>query len=154
VILVHLKRTWPLVQDGRLTEDDATLKAWAGVSDDALGSYGDVVAGIYDNTVVTVYDVASWSRQPDGRVIFAGKPSSQWAYLKGHPNPGRPWGRQGDTRPVQYLDSEAVASGSVPVHRSAHGKRAVIDDFALSVGDDGNAVLVIPPGRQVMIRTG
>lgn len=156
MILVNLKQTWPHVLAGRMTEDKATLEAWSGISDESLERYGDVVAGIYHNTVVTVYDIdaAETRREPDTRrVVFAGSPSAKWARMVGQPNPGRQWGRPGDTRPVQYIDSAVVAEGAVPVERGPGGRRAVVGDFVLTVGDDGAAVLVMPAGRSLTVLT-
>lgn len=152
LILVHIKQTWPHVQAGRMTEDKATLEAWSGISDESLARYGDVVAGIFDNTVVSVYDITAAQRDPDNqRVIFTGTPSKAWANLLGQPNPGRPWGRPGDTRPIQYIDTAVVAGGTVPVELVTGRQRAVVGQFVLTVDDDGDAVLVIPTGRAVKI---
>jgi len=154
MILVHLKQTWPHVLAGRMTEEKATLEAWSGISDESLAKYGDVVAGIYDNTVVSVFDVEVETTHRDmatQRIVFSGSPSAAWAHLKGQINPGRPWGRPGDTRPVQYIDTTVVAGGTVPVEQGADGRRAVIADFVLTVADDGHAVLVMPAGRALTV---
>ena len=154
MILVHLKKSWPEVAAGLRTEADATLGDWSGISDAALNKYADVVLGIYDNNVVTAYDIdlGRTRRDPDSkRVIFQGSPSATWEYLKGQPTPGRQWGRQGDTRPIQYIDTDQVASGAVPVEHVAQGRRAVVADYVLTVDDDGQAVLVMPSGRKVTV---
>lgn len=139
---------------GRRTEADATLGEWSGISDASLEKYGDVVVGIYDNTVVSAYDIdlAATRRDPGTkRVIFEGSPSEAWRHLKGQPTPGRRWGRQGDTRPVQYIDTDQVASGAVPVEQVPEGRRAVIAGYVLTVGDDREAVLVVPAGHKVTV---
>lgn len=154
MILVHLKRTWQHVLAGQMSAEDATLKAWSGISDRALDKYADVVVGIYDNSVVSVYDIDGTQRdQTTNRVVFVGRPSKKWSFLLGQPNPGRPWGRQGDTRPVQYIATEEVTRGTVAVENTTRGKRAVVDDYVLTVIDDNKAVLVMPPGCTVTIMT-
>src|SRR5258707_210427 len=108
MILVHLTQTWPMVQRGQLAADAATLGDWAGISDTALADYGDVVLGIFDNTVVSAYDIDGWDRTDEGRVRFTGAPSTRQAHLVGTPNPGKAWGVKGMARPVQYLDTVVV----------------------------------------------
>jgi hypothetical protein len=152
MILVHLAATWQDVLAGRDTAEDATLGSWAQITDDALAVYGDVVLGIYQNEVVTAFEIDDWDRNEDGRVVFSGDRSDRFEYLIGTPNPGKPWVR-GQARPVQYLDTAVLTDGSVPVEHAEDGRRAVVDDYVLTVDDKGTATLVIPPGRRVTVLT-
>jgi hypothetical protein len=152
VILVHLASSWPDVLAHNKTAAEVTLSAWAQISDDRLHQYGDAVLGIYQNEIVTAFDITGWSRNHEGRVIFEGTPSREWTHLIGTPNPGKPWVR-GQARPVQYLDTAILASGAVPVEEAASGRRAVVDDFILTVDIEGNATLVVPSGRRVTVTT-
>lgn len=152
MILVHLPATWPDVLAGRDTPERATLEAWAQITDDALAAYGDAILGIYQNEVVTAFEIDDWNRNEDGRVVFSGHPSDRFGYLIGTPNPGRPWVR-GQARPVQYLDTAVLTGGSVPVTPEGDGRRAVIDRYVLTVGGDGSATLLVPPGQRVTVLT-
>src|SRR5271165_7015345 len=87
MILVHLAATWPDVLADRDTPERATLEAWAQITDDALAAYGDAILGIYQNEVVTAFEIDGWGRNEDGRVVFSGHPSDRFGYLIGTPNP-------------------------------------------------------------------
>ncbi|MFH7337134.1 hypothetical protein [Streptomyces sp. KHY 26] len=152
MILVHLASSWPDVLAHSRTAAEVTLSAWAQISDDRLRQYGDAVLGVYQKEVVTAFDITGWSRTREGRVVFEGNPSRRWAHLIGTPNPGKPWVR-GQARPVQYLDTAILASGAVPVEDAASGRRAVVDDFILTVDAEGSATLVVPSGRRVTVIT-
>ena len=104
MILTHIPNTWPQVEAGLRDAAEVTLGQWAGISDAAAEQYGDVVLGIYKNTVVTAYDVNGWSRVPAGevnagRIVFEGVESATWKYLVGQENPGENW-TQGQAWPV------------------------------------------------------
>ncbi len=152
MILVHLASTWQGVLAGRDTAERATLQAWAQITDDALTRYADGILGIYQNEVVTAFDIDDWERNDDGRVVFSGIPSDTWEHLIGTPNPGKPWVR-GQARPVQYLDTAVITGGSVPVEHTGDGRRAVIDRYVLTVDDKGSATLVVPPSHRVTVLT-
>jgi hypothetical protein len=152
MILVHLASTWQDVLAGTDTAERATMEAWAQITDDALAVYGDAVLGIYQNEVVTAFEIDDWDRNADGRVVFTGYPSDRYEYLIGTPNPGRPWVR-GQARPVQYLDTDVLTGGSVPVERTEDQRRAVIDRYILTVDGTGSATLVVPPGQKVTVLT-
>ncbi|MFB7160980.1 hypothetical protein [Streptomyces sp. NPDC056242] len=155
MFLFHLPETWPQVQSGQLAAAQATLGKWFNISDAAISEYGDVALGIFDNTVVTAFDLTGVrERDVDKRVTFEGKPSAAWNHLIGTPNPGKPWGVRGRARPVQYLHTAVVAAGTVPVASAGAARRAVVDGFTLTVGDDGTAVPSMPAGRTVTIVTG
>jgi hypothetical protein len=150
MILVHLAATWPAVLAGRDTAERATLGAWAQVTDDALAVYGDAVLGIYQNEVVSAFEIEGWEHNEDGRVVFEGTESDRFEHLIGTPSPGRPWVR-GQARPVQYLDTAVVTDGAAPVEAAPAGRRAVIDGYVLTVGDQGRATLVVPAGQRVTV---
>ncbi len=152
MIIVHVNQTWPLVDAGRMDKDDAVLGVWP-IAEDKLKTYGDVLLAVFDNTVVAAYDIEDHERDADKKVTFTGKDSKTWAHLVGQPNPGKHWGRQGDAWPVRYIDTAVVAGGDVPVQDTPEGGRAVIDGYTFTVGADLNAVLVVPAGRSVTVRT-
>jgi hypothetical protein len=108
MFLVNLRQSWPAVKAGTRTAAEVTLGEWAQLPDGALAEYGDVILGIYDNEVVSAFDIDGWSRDPDNdRVTFTGTESETWAHLVGGPNPGPRW-KQGQAGPVQYLDTAEV----------------------------------------------
>lgn len=153
MILVSLNKSWPQVLAGSRTAADVTLGAWAKVSDAAIEEYGDVIAGIYKNEVVTAYDIDGYTRGGDGdRVTFTGQESTRWAHLVGTPNPGRPWTR-GMARPVQYLPTKALEHGDTTVEDTVEGRRAVVDGVTLTVDETGTATVLLPIGRQLIVRT-
>lgn len=153
MILVHVKNTWPQRLAGQISADDSVLGDWAGIAESSLAEYGDVLAGVHENTVVAVYDVdLAATSYVDGKVRFAGRPSTAWAHLVGQPNPGRPWGQRGYARSVQYLDTTVVAGGDVPVTAAEPGRRAVVGGFTLTIGADGNATLLVPSDRTVTVQ--
>lgn len=151
MILVHLSTSWPMVQAGKMTPEAATLGDWADLNDAKLREYADAILGIYQNTVVSAYDITGWVQKEENRVLFEGQRSQRWASLIGTPNPGKQWVR-GMARPVQYLDTRLVLAETAagdPEHR-----RATIGDFTLALGKDNNsAVVTAPPGAKVLIHT-
>ncbi|SOE32588.1 hypothetical protein [Streptomyces sp. OK228] len=154
MILVHVSNTWPQVLEGQLDSEDATLGSWFNISDAAMDEYGDVVLGIYENTVVSAFDVTGQPHRDDeGRVTFPGRPSTKWSHLIGTPNPGKPWGVRGMARPIQYLHTTVLVSGTVEVEDDGTARRAVVDGFTLVVDHMGTAVLSVPVGCKVTILT-
>ncbi|WP_043738117.1 hypothetical protein [Nocardia asiatica] len=153
MILTHLPDSWPRVLAGELTPEEATLGDWYNLADKRIEEYGDVVLGIYENRVVTAYNVTSWRRAGDRRVTFEGSPSEEWKHLIGTPNPGKLWGLRGMARPVQYLDTRIVRATTAPTEPSTEHQRATVDGFTLAVGHDGDAVLTVPAGRRITIQT-
>jgi hypothetical protein len=139
-----------MVQAQKISAEAATLGDWADLNDDKLHEYADAVLGIYQNTVVSAYDITRWTRREQGRVLFQGHPSERWTSLIGTPNPGKPWVR-GMARPIQYLDTRVVlaeTAGADPEHR-----RAKIGGFTLALGEDGTAMVTAPPGAKVLVQT-
>ncbi|WP_411146840.1 hypothetical protein [Streptomyces sp. x-80] len=153
MILTHVPNSWLEVLNGQRTPESSILRKWYKVSDAKIEKYGDVVAGIHDNTVVGVYDVTGWTRDADEWVTFTGTPSAAWAHLIGTPNPGKPWGVRGMARPIQYLDTSVLINGTVAAEDDGTARRAVIDGFALVVDNDGSAVLSVPAGRRITVLT-
>lgn len=156
MILVNLAQTWPKVLSGEDNPKRATLGGWAHVSDEALDTYGDVALGIYKNEVVSAFDITGWQfLEEEGlprRVEFLGRGSKEWHHLIGQPNPGQRW-KQGQSRPVQYLDTRELTEGTVPIEQIPGGRRAAIEGFTLTVLDDGTAHLAMPPGAQLTVLT-
>lgn len=153
MILVHVKHSWPQVEAGQMSAEESVLGDWAGIAESSLAEHGDVVAGVYDNTVVAVFDVdPTTTAYVDGKVRFGGTPSTAWAHLIGQPNPGRPWGQRGYARSVQYVDTAVVAGGDVPVAATPAGRRAVVGGFTLTVGPAGDATLLVPRDRTVTVQ--
>lgn len=153
MILTHLSDSWPRVLAGALSPKDATLEEWYGLADKKIEEFGDVVLGIFENTVVTAYDRTGWRRTSEGRVIFDGVPSNRWKHLIGTPNPGKSWGVRGMARPVQYLDTRIVLATTAPADPDLEHRRTSLDGFTLAIDDDGGAVLTVPAGRRVTIQT-
>jgi hypothetical protein len=151
MIVVHVNKSWPWVEAGRMDEAEAVLGAWP-IAEDKLTTYGDVLLAVFDNTVVATYDIEGHTRGDDNRVTFTGEKSQAWAHLVGQPNPGTHWGRQGDAWPVRYVDTAVVTTGDVPVQDTTEGRRAVVDGFTFMVGADLNATVVVPHGRTVTVR--
>lgn|SRR2546430_980670 len=151
MIVVHVNKSWPWVETGRMDEAEAVLGAWP-IAEDKLTTYGDVLLAVFDNTVVAAYDIEGHTRGEDNRVTFTGEKSRAWAHLVGQPNPGTHWGRQGDAWPVRYVDTAVVATGDVPVQDTPEGRRAVVDGFTFMVDADLNATVVVPHGRTVTVR--
>ncbi|MFZ3591971.1 hypothetical protein [Streptomyces sp. BH104] len=154
MILVHLSATWPRVLKGELSAAEASLGSWYNVSDAKIEACGDVLLGIYDNTVVSAFDLTGPAvRDAEGRVTFTGSPSQDWAHLVGMPNPGKAWGVRGMARPIQYLETTALTGALAPIEDDRGLRRAVVGDVALSVDADGNAVVSVPAGRTVTVVT-
>ncbi len=108
MFLVNLRQSWPAVKAGTRPAAEVTLGEWAQLTDEALAEYGDVIPGIYDNQVVSAFDIEGWSRDPDNRrVTFTDTESERWAHLIGEANP-RPRWKQGQAGPVQYLATAVV----------------------------------------------
>ncbi|MGY1709098.1 hypothetical protein ACI8AC_06260 [Geodermatophilus sp. SYSU D00758] len=150
MIFVHLSKSWPDVISGHRNAADVTLGDWALVSDDAIAAYGDVICGVYQSEVVTAYDVTGFVRGTDGRVRFDGTPSRDWSSLVGEASPVT-WTR-GQARPVRYLDTEILRSGTVETEQVDHGvHRAVVGGYTLTVDTEGNATLVAPAGGAVTV---
>ena len=148
MILVQVQQSWLQVLTGAMTPDAAVLGDWPGVDERHVGQYGDVLAGVYGNTIVAVYDIdPAQTAYVQGKVRFGGKPSTAWAHLVGQHNPGEPWGRDGFSGSVQFVDTGVVAGGAVQVEETAGGRRAVVDGFVLSVDANGNAAVLVPAGR-------
>lgn len=153
MILVHVKHSWPRVLAGELSAEESVLGDWAPIAEARLAEFGDVLVGVYDNTVVAVYDVdLAATVYVDGKVRFAGTPSTAWAHLVGQPNPGKPWGQQGYARNVQYLDTTVVAGGDVPVELTRSGRRAIVAGFTLTVDPHGNATVLVPSDRILTVQ--
>jgi hypothetical protein len=155
MIVVHVNKTWPLVLENRMTADDAVLGRWP-IAPERIKKYGnpgDVLAAVFDNKVVAVYEITGHTRGPDNKVTFTGTPSATWEHLIFQPTPATPWGRQGDAWPVKYVDTAVVAGGDVPVETSSAGRRAVLGDVVMILGEDQNVTVVVPAGRSITIQT-
>lgn len=155
MILVNLSKSWADVAAGKRDPAGVTLGDWAGMTDDSVERYGDVVLGIHRNEVVTAFDIDSWHRDGQtGRVRFEGRPSERWSYLLGTPNPGPEWVK-GAARPVKYLDTRVLTEGTVPVESAAGGsERAVVRGYSLTVDADGHATVIAPAGGRVTVVPG
>ncbi|GAA4203391.1 hypothetical protein [Actinocatenispora rupis] len=154
MILVQVQQSWLSVLTGSTTPDEAVLGDWPGVDAQSLQQYGDVLLGIYRNTVIAVYDLDLAKTQvlPGGKTRFGGTPSTTWGHLLGQPNPGQPWGNDGYAKPVQYLDTRA-AGQVAPQAAPAGSRRAAIDGIVLTVDPSGAATVHVPAGRSVTVRT-
>ena len=121
MIVVSLGTTWPWVLNGEATPEAATRGAWPVRSNEfeRMLECADVVVGVFQNRVVTAYDITDWRWETDEerqaailqrlsrenpRVVFDVALSERWNGLIGTANPARVFGRW----PVQYLDSSSV----------------------------------------------
>lgn len=163
MILVQVQN-WLQVLIGSTSPDEAVLKDWPGVRENDLKRYGDVLVGLYRNTVVAAYDIDQLATTlTEGGARFAGKPSTDWAHLVGQSNPGKPWSPQGHPEPVQFLDSTlvprtaagaaAVAAGGPGGPGGPGGHQVALDGFVLTVDGNGNAAVAVPAGRSVTMYT-
>ena len=153
MILVQVEKTWLQVLTGTITADEAILGEWAGIAPHNIQQYGDVLVGLYRNTIVGVYDIDhAKTEYVQGKVKFAGAPSTAWAHVVGKHNPGRPW-MQGSGDLVQYLNTSTVRFTEAPVAGAPADRRVTLDGFILSIDGAGNASIFVPPGRALTMRT-
>jgi hypothetical protein len=154
MIVVNLKRSFPMVQLGTADLGKVTLGAWAGVNDEALDRFGDVILGVFQEKVVSAYDITGHSRDESGRIIFEGNESEEWGHLIGQDSPVPAW-KRGQARPVRYIDTEAVRSGVADVDLLEEGvRRAVVEGYVLTVDADNIATITVPRGGAVTVLTG
>ena len=151
MIVVNLRKSYREVLAGLRDMEDATLGWWAGVTDEAIERYGDVVVGVYNDQVVSVYDVKTHERQEDGRVYFDAEESAEFAPMVGQKSPVKPWVR-GQARPIQYVETDIVRHGDAPVEELQDHRRAVVSGYVLTVDAEGIAT-VEPPEGGVVIAT-
>ncbi|MEU2205528.1 hypothetical protein AB0P19_14200 [Microbacterium oleivorans] len=154
MIVVNLKRSYPRVQLGQADLDAVTLSAWAGVTEEAIDRFGDVILGVYQDKVVSAYNVTSHSRDDEGRVVFEGIESPEFEHLIGQPSPVPAW-KRGQARPTRYIDTEIVRTGAAPIELLEDGlRRAVVDGYTLTVDANRIATISVPKGGAVMVLTG
>jgi hypothetical protein len=104
MILVNVVRSWPEVMRGERSAEDATLGEWAQLTDKNIDDDGDVLLGIFENTIVSAYEIDGHYRdRVTKRVTFKAHETATTRQFIGQPNPGRQWGKQGDARAVQAL---------------------------------------------------
>jgi len=121
MILVSLNRTWPIVQRGDATAEEAALGIWPvrPAENARLADFADVIRGVVRGRVVTAYDITGWRPETSAeraaalrddlgrhfpRVVFEGVPSQAWEHMIGSASPGGPLGQW----PVRYLDTADV----------------------------------------------
>lgn len=151
MIVVNLKKTYKLVVSGQMDMDDATLGMWQGVTDEAIEKFGDVIIGVYGDTVVSAYDITGHARNEEGRVGFDGEESKEFAYLLNGKSPVKPWVR-GQARPVQYIYTDTVRTGDAPQVEDEEGnRRAVVNGYVLTVDVEGVATVEPPVGGVVIV---
>lgn len=150
MIVVNLRKSYREVLRGQMDMEDATLGWWAGVTDEAIKRYGDTVIGVYNDLVVSAYDVTGHKRDGDGRVWFDGEESEEFRSLIGRKSPVKPWVR-GQARPIQYTYSDVVRHGEAPVEEGIDYQRAVVGGYILSVDGDGIATVEPPEGGVVVV---
>jgi len=150
VIVVNLRKSYREVLSGQRDLEDATLGWWAGVTDEAIARYGDIVIGVYGDQVVSAYEVSAHERDADGRVWFDGEESEEFGSLVGKKSPVKPWVR-GQARPIQYIDTDVVRHGEAPVEEGIDYQRAVVGGYVLSIDSDGIATVEPPEGGVVIV---
>lgn len=94
---------------------------------------------------------ASGNRRKD-RAAFIGHEDATWSRYIGLPNPGRQWGRPGDTRPIQVLPTSILTEPNTPVETDDDGHpRTAIGGYMVTVTNDGAYVLPPAGGRVVVL---
>lgn len=151
MIVVNLNRSYANVLSGDLTLQSATEGDWHGINDAAIARYGDVLVGVWNNRVVSVYDIVGHSR-PDGgsRVRFEVRDAEEFADLVGQPSPVGPW-KAGQARPIVYQDTDLIRHGDAPQIDVGEAKRAVVRGYVLTVDDHGAATVIPPAGGSVLV---
>ena len=157
MIIVNLAKSWPAISTASEPERSRllmqeTLGEWFGITEASIKQYGDVILGTFRNEVVSACEIHGSTRIVEsGRVTFAGGESPEYTYMIGRPNPGRRWER-GMGRPIQYLDTRVFLGGTVEVEEPAEGiHRAVVEGFTITVGNDGNAHVLVPGDRTLTV---
>lgn len=153
MILVQVEKNWLQVLTGSLTADDAILGEWPGIAEHQVRQYGDVLVGLYRNTIVGAYDIdQEKTTYGPGKVKFAGTASTRWANAVGKHNPGRPW-TQGGGDLVQFLNTSTARITDGPAAGAPADRQVSLDGFVLSVDGHGNASVFVPAGRALTLRT-
>jgi hypothetical protein len=150
MIVVNLRKSFREVLAGQRDMEDATLGWWASVTEDAIERYGDNIIGVYNDQVVSAYQVTTHERDSDGRVWFDGEASKEFAALVGKKSPVKPWVR-GQARPIQYIDTDVVRNGEASVEVGVNYQRAVVAGYVLSVDNEGIATVEPPQGGVVTV---
>ncbi|WP_434174256.1 hypothetical protein RI685_16710 (plasmid) [Clavibacter michiganensis] len=150
MIVANLRKSYREVLTGQRDMDDATLGWWAGITDEAAARYGDVIVGVFNNRVVSVFDTSGYDRDEDGRIFFDGNESTEFEHMIGKPSPVKPWVR-GQARPIQYIDTDIVRDGDATVVRDGRHLRAVVAGYVLTVDGDGIATVEPPEGGVVIV---
>jgi len=159
MILVSVNQTWPAVLAGKMTAAQSTLGEWGQIGPKHSQEHiGDVLFGIYDNTIVSAFVIDDYVMLPDpsgekrkARVQFAGHEEPAWSQYVGTPNPGRHWGDRGYARSVQIIPTELLTGDSQLAEVDDDGnRRAVIDGYIVTVTDEG-AYIAPPPGGRVVV---
>jgi hypothetical protein len=81
MIVVHVNKSWPFVQEARMDEAEAVLGVWP-IAEDKLAAYGDVLLAVFDNTVVAAYDIED--RRP-GLIWWASPTPARIGAARGMP---------------------------------------------------------------------
>ncbi|KDA04645.1 hypothetical protein DC31_05770 [Microbacterium sp. CH12i] len=151
MIVVNVNRSYAQTLSGELTLQEATEGDWYGINDAAVAQYGDVLVGVWNNRVVSVYDIVGHVRVDEGtRVRFQVQDSAEFGYLVGQPSPVGPW-KAGQARPIVYVDTDVVRHGDAPQVEVGDAKRAVVRGYVLSVDDTGVATIIPPAGGSVLV---
>ena len=153
MIVVHVNKSWPFVQEGRMDEAEAVLvtgqsrrTSWA--------EYGDLApaGGLRQHRRGGLRHRGADTRDEDKKVTFIGNKSQAWAYLVADPTPARIGAARGMPGRCAYVDTAIVTGGDVSVESTHEGRRVVVDGFTFVVGADLNATVIVPAGRAVTVR--
>lgn len=151
MIVVNVNRSYSRVLEGEITLQEATEGDWYGVNDAAVAQYGDVLVGVWNNRVVSVYDIVGHVRVEEGlRVRFQVKDSAEFGYLVGQPSPVGSW-KAGQARPIMYADTDVVRHGDAVQVEVGDARRAVVRGYVLTVDDSGVATIIPPAGGSVLV---
>lgn len=153
MIVTNIAQSYPSVLAGTANLQAVTMGSWAAVSEADLQNHADVVVGVHKNTVVSAYDVTSWTHSNDGRVTFAGVTSQEFAYLIGQAAPCKPWVR-GAARPIKVIDTDAVRGTVVTPSSDTSGRlQALLGEAIITVELDGAVTVHVPAGTPVTVVT-
>lgn len=154
-----------------------TAGEWLNMTDESLRGVTDLLIGTFRNVVTVVYEICSWRRLPNGRLVFDVRPALGHVALIGTDQPGGPW-QQGEARSTRRItdsmpgtevdrDQDAlrvweqavleVARRFAPHVQPAQGSGTdsatlSVDDVRVSIEPGSRVVVDVPAGVEVLVR--
>lgn len=126
--------------DDRPRDVAACTEGWWVISDTTLRDYADRILAVSDNVIAGVFDVLTWERAENGKIVFRLAPAAAWQWLVGQDSPVT-WSR-GQANPVRKVGTAVIAqlTAGRPQHSDAgHG-------WTLDVSPDGRSATLRGPG--------